>query len=483
MLFKHNRLGYGSNTAVNVNLYGGPDVDSLLKKSGQELSELIKGKAVSSVEVIEAHLERIRAINPYLNAVTLPLEESALEAAEKADNGTDLERRRPLHGVPFTIKENIDVLGTPTTNGLPILAEAMPSRNDPIVERMIQAGAIPIGRTNLPEMGMRLDTDNPLRGRTINPWNAGLTPGGSSGGDAAAIATGMTPMGLGNDIGGSLRNPAYCCGIKSLKPSMGRLPWAPSIEPIDMGIPRLLLSNGPMTRSVRDLGLMLSILSGRHVADPESIDVPLHGTVPVEKKAAIVTNLPKVSLPNSTTKAIVKAGKILEKAGWVVEEVEVPELERVHEVWSTLLAPLTASLPRELFKPETRAYLDRISDLHLELDFGHALRERQRLMRLYSGFFKKFTVCIGPIWGNLPWPINSDLDPNVGNELLRQSFSFITPGNCLGLPAVALSTGVADGLPTGIQIYSELYRDDLCLLAAEIIESSSDQITPIEPIK
>ena len=106
-----------------------------------------------------------------------------------------------------------------------------------------------------------------------------------------------------------------------------------------------------------------------------------------------------------------------------------------------------------------------------------------RVMSLYSGFFKMFTVFFGPIWGNLPWPINSDLDPNVGNELLRQSFSFITPGNCLGLPAVALSTGVADGLPTGIQIYSELYRDDLCLLAAEIIESSSAQITPIEPIK
>ena len=144
--------------------------------------------------MIEAHLERIRAINPYLNAVTLTLEESALEAAKKADNGTDLERRRPLHGVPFTIKENIDVLGTPTTNGLPILAEAMQSRNDPIVERMIQAGAIPIGRTNLPEMGMRLDTDNPLRGRTINPWNAGLTPGGSSGGASAALPMPTVPQ-------------------------------------------------------------------------------------------------------------------------------------------------------------------------------------------------------------------------------------------------------------------------------------------------
>ena len=184
-------------------------MDALCTKSATELADLIKKNETSSKEVVKAHLNRISEINPDLNAITLTLEESALKAAEKADNATDEDRKKPFHGVPFTIKENIDFKGTPTTQGVSLLAESMPPRNAPIVDRMIEAGAIPIGRTNLPEMGFRLDTDNPLRGRTFNPWNKELTPGGSSGGEAVAIATGMSPFGLGNDIGGSLRNPAY----------------------------------------------------------------------------------------------------------------------------------------------------------------------------------------------------------------------------------------------------------------------------------
>ena len=457
-------------------------MDQLWNKKASGLANLIKKGDVSCLEVIESHLDRISEVNPYLNAITLILEESALKAAREADTASEEERIRPLHGVPFTVKENIDFLGTPTTNGLPKLSEAMPLRNDPIVGRMIGAGAIPIGRTNLPEMGMRLDTDNPLRGRTINPWNANLTPGGSSGGEAVALATGMTPLGLGNDIGGSLRNPAYFCGITSLKPSMGRVPWAPSLEPVDMGIPRVLLSNGPMARSVNDLSLALSILEGRHTADPESVDVPIFGPIPKEKKVALVKSLPAIELPGSTIEAVDKAGEILRSQGWIAEEVEAPELDRVHEVWGTILAPLTASIPRELFKKETSEYLDRISVSGNSINLWDALTERQRLRRVYSEFFSEYTVCVGPIWGNLPWPIDTDLDPDIGDDTLRKSFSFIVPGNCLGIPAVALPIGVVDGLPTGIQIYSELYRDDLCLMAAEIIESHCERLTPIEPV-
>ena len=139
-------------------------MDSLCKKSATELADLIRKKEVSSKEVVEAHFNRISEVNPYLNAITLTLEESAIMAAEKADNANEEERKKPFHGVPFTVKENIDLKGTPTTQGVPLLAESMPPKNAPIVDRMIKAGAIPIGRTNLPEMGMRLDTDNPLRG-------------------------------------------------------------------------------------------------------------------------------------------------------------------------------------------------------------------------------------------------------------------------------------------------------------------------------
>ena len=460
-------------------------MDSLCTKNATELADLITKKETSSKEVVEAHLNRISEVNPYLNAITLTLDESAIEAAEKADNASEEDRKRPFHGVPFTIKENIDFKGTPTTNGIPLLAESMPPRNAPIVDRMIKAGAIPMGRTNLPEMGMRLDTDNPLRGRTFNPWNKELTPGGSSGGEAAAIATGMSPFGLGNDIGGSLRNPAYCCGIASLKPSIGRLPFVNSIEPfIDMGIASAFITDGPMARSVKDLRRGLSVMAGRHIEDPQSVDTPLSGSVPEKPKAALVKDISNFKLPETTIREIEKAGSILSKNGWLVEEVEAPEVERVVEIWGTVLSNgLLEALPDELFKPETAEYLRRFCEPFITngINLEEALIERRRLRRLWSSFLTEYTVCIGPTWSNLPWPINTDLDPDKGDTVLKESFIFIAPGNCLGIPSVALPMGVADGLPTGIQVYSELYREDLCLLAAEIIEKERDCPTPIDP--
>ncbi len=157
-------------------------MNELNLKSATELADLIYKKEVSSKEVVEAHLNRIQEVNPEINAVTIVLEESALSMSEAADNASEDQRKRPFHGVPITIKENIDYVGVPTTNGLEILKDSFPTKNAPIIDRMIESGAIPIGRTNLPELGLRLDTDNPLRGRTFNPWNKKLTPGGSSGG-------------------------------------------------------------------------------------------------------------------------------------------------------------------------------------------------------------------------------------------------------------------------------------------------------------
>ena len=462
-------------------------MDELCTKNATELADLIKKNETSSKEVVEAHLNRISEVNPELNAITLTLEESALEAAEKADNASEEDRKKPFHGVPFTIKENIDFKGTPTTQGVPLLAESMPPRNAPIVDRMMNAGAIPIGRTNLPEMGMRLDTDNPLRGRTFNPWNKELTPGGSSGGEAAAIATGMSPFGLGNDIGGSLRNPAYCCGIASLKPSIGRIPFVSSIEPfVDIGISGAFLTDGPMARSAKDLKAGLAVMAGRHIDDPQSVDAPLEGLIPKKPKAALVKEISNFKLPDATIREIEKAGSILSDNGWQVEEVEAPEVERVYEIWGTVLNNgLLDALPDEVFKPETAEYMKRFGEPFINngINLDEALIERRRLRRLWSAFLTDYSVCIGPTWSNLPWPIDTDLDPEKGDAALRESFIFITPGNCLGLPSVALPMGVADGIPTGIQIYSELYREDLCLLAAEMIEKETDCPTPIDPIR
>jgi amidase len=184
-------------------------MSDLWRRSASELAALIARKEVSSREVIEAHLARIAAVNPNLNAVVKVLAEEARKGADEADRKVAVrDTLGPLHGVPFTIKENIDLAGAATTWGLPAFARAVVHLDAPVVERMREAGAVPIGRTNLPDMGLRVHTRSSLHGVTRNPWNAGRTASGSSGGEAVALATGMSPVGLGNDLGGSLRNPA-----------------------------------------------------------------------------------------------------------------------------------------------------------------------------------------------------------------------------------------------------------------------------------
>lgn len=461
----------------------------LYQHTANDLAQLIKNGDVSSQEVVQAHLDRIDSINNYVNAITVNLGETAMIAAVKADavlaeNG----QVGPLHGVPFTIKENIDCVGSATTNGIAVFSDSMPSEDAPVVARMKAAGAIPIGRTNMPEMGLRLSTDNPLRGRTINPWHPTLTAGGSSGGDAAAIATGMTPFGLGNDIGGSLRNPAYCCGITSLKPTQGRIPHASSLEPKDAGMAvQAMLVQGPMARSVKDLKLGLSILSGRDIRDPRSVDANLQGPKPEQKRAALVTEFAGVKLPDATLKAIQRAGEILADAGYEVETASPPELEQVTELWGNIFAidfSEIVPLIQPIITPELGVTLGQLVERYKpNVSNGAVHAARSRLIRLWSEFFVDYPVVIGPTWTQLPWEYAADLNRETGLDLLLDTIKFITPGNVLGLPSVAVPMGIADSLPTGIQIYSDLWREDLCLDAAELIEASIVIPTPIDPVR
>tara|TARA_B100001029_G_C15031157_1_gene437047 strand:- start:699 stop:1586 length:888 start_codon:yes stop_codon:yes gene_type:complete len=294
----------------------------------------------------------------------------------------------------------------------------------------------------------------------------------------------MSPIGLGNDVGGSLRNPAYCCGISAIKPTLGRVPGVHSEPMENLGLIAPFLTDGPMARTIEDIKLGLSILSGRHIDDPNSVDVPLEGEIPDKLKVGIVKEIDGIELPLSIINEIEDAGKILADNGWDVEEVTPPELDRVYEIWGTILNDTALSIvPDELFKPETAAYLNRWGEVfsHINMSADEKFMERFRLRKLWSNFLNEYHVCIGPTWCNLPWPIDTDLDPKLGNEALKKSFYFIAPANGLGLPAVALATGLSDSIPTGIQIYADLFRDDLALLAAEIIEREKPCPSPINP--
>src|SRR5438270_2945424 len=197
---------------------------TLWQLGATELADVIRKRSASSREVVQAHLERIDAVNPKVNAVTTTLAEEALAAADAADAALGQGAgASPLHGVPFTVKENIDVAGSATTWGAAMLGQQVASEDAPHIANLRAAGAIPIARTNMPDFALRWHTDSGVAGPTQNPWDASVTPGGSSGGEAAALITGMTPLGVGNDLGGSLRWPAQCCGISSLKPSLGRV--------------------------------------------------------------------------------------------------------------------------------------------------------------------------------------------------------------------------------------------------------------------
>ncbi len=441
-----------------------------------ELAALIRNRSVSSVEVVQAHLDRIAAVNGASNAVTTVLDDALAQAAE-ADRRPS---GRPLHGVPFTIKENIDVAGSVTSWGVPALSGSVAPRDAPVVERMRAAGAIAMARTNMAEMGLRVSTDNPLHGRTVNPWHPGLTAGGSSGGDGVALATGMTPLGLANDIGGSLRSPAFCDGVCALKPTTGRVPSATSIPPLDFDLAgQVLATDGPMARRVADLRLALEVLSGRHVRDPRSTDAPIDGPR-VPRTAALVTEL---SMPAEYRTAVRAAGRALEAAGYEVVEATPPDLGSATEVWLAImragLASELATLQLVMSPPASELLREAFDRSTMPIDL--AFVERHRLQRTWSEFFASHAVVVGPAWTGPPFAHDADIEPDHGFELTLGLLQFMLPANLLGVPAAAVPAGLADALPLGVQIYADLWRDDLALAAAQIIEDELGTITPIDP--
>jgi len=461
-------------------------MDELWRRSATELATLIAERQVTSREVVEEHLARIDAVNGHVNAVTETMAESALAAADVADRAP---AAGPLHGVPFTVKQNIDCVGSPTTHGVPALRHAFPWCDAPSVSRLRAAGAIVLGRTNLSELGLRVCADNPLHGRTRNPWDPSLTPGGSSGGDAAALATGMTPLGLGNDAGGSLRSPACCCGVAALKPTTGRIPRASSLPPFDHGwAMQYMAVEGPIARSVVDLRIALSIMAGRDVRDPRSVDAPLQSPGGQgRRRAALVLHVPGADIPPPTLSAIGRAGEILAAAGWEVEHVDPPEIDLVDRTWSELMATdLAVILERTgpVLSPPLRDYVRRFCrwrDVRGTPD--HELHAtRSFLGRLWSEFFQHYSVAVGPTWTQTPWPSDADLDPEEGLQLVADATRFILPANVLGLPAVAIPAGIGAGMPTSVQIYADLWREDLCLDAAQTIEDAVGAPCPIDPV-
>src|SRR3954470_10713935 len=414
--------------------------EELWRRGAVELAGMIAEGTVSAREVVDAHLERIEAVNPHLNAITVVLAEEARAAADAADSNP--ESLGPLHGVPFTVKENIDVAGTATTEGLPALAEAVAPVDAPVVERMRAAGAIPIGRTNLPDLGLRVHTHSTLRGLTRNPFDPRVTAGGSSGGEASALASGMSPIGLGNDVGGSLRNPAHCCGIASIKPSTGRVPHATVIPPEDWGpAGQAMCVEGVMARHVADVRLGLEIVNGFHPRDPQSLPVPLEIERPASRRVAVLAEPPGGSTHPEIAAAVRRAADALAGAGYDVVEAVPPSYEEVLETWGRwLFADIRAEeeLLRMVMGPDGIRFLEFLEPLYPPLDraglFAASVKRRE-IHRSWSVFLAEHPLILSPIWTQPPfphsWDIESQANAAATMELLRPALA----ANFLGLPA------------------------------------------------
>jgi amidase len=432
-------------------------------------------------------------VNPALNAVVRPLHESALAEATAADQA--LARGGPvgaLHGVPITIKVNVDMAGSPTDNGVVAFKNAMATRDNPVVANLRRAGGIVIGRTNTPTFSMRWFTDNALHGATRNPWDAGRTPGGSSGGAAAATASGIGAIAHGNDIAGSVRYPAYCCGLVGLRVSYGRVPAfnftaATAPRPISA---QLMAVQGPLTRRVRDARAALAAMAGPDPHDPRCADVPLEGPAPKRpiRVALVVDPAGRGGVAPVVADSVRRAGRALEAAGYAVEEIDPPELGEVADLWTAIamddaIAALEPAVQQYGDEGIQRALgfwreLHPARDPRFVLD---ALAERDRLLRLWELFLLERPLVVTPVSTEPPFAVGLDLvDAETTRRLMdAQIMQLAVP--VLGLPSISVPTGVVDGLPTGVQITGGRYREDLCLDAAAAVEAAAPMPTPIDP--
>jgi amidase len=470
-------------------------MSEIWRLSATEMAQRIADRQLSSAEVVEAHLARIEAVNPALNAVVRVLADDARAAAVAADRKLAAgESVGPLHGVPFTVKENIDMAGLPTTWGVPALAQAVVPVDAPVVERMRAAGAIPIARTNLPDMALRVHTTSSLHGLTRNPWHPDRTAGGSSGGEAAALASGMSPIGLGNDIGGSLRNPATACGIASIRPSAGRVPDAGYV-PVEDRLMAVQLMNvqGPMARRVADVRLGLRVLMGAHPRDPWSIDAPFDGpSLGRPIRVAVLAEPPGGSTHPQVAATVRRAAQALADAGYVVEEICPPRYEDAISCWARLIMGDFNSVLAQLqpmMGTDAVAFLNAangaVPPLADAAAWSHLMVERDGIARAWSTFMADRPLLLSPTWTQLPFEHGFDSATPEGTAATMELMRPVVPANVLGLPSACVPAGrdEATGLPIGVLVTGRRLQEDLCLEAAEAIEARLGLATPIDPVR
>ncbi|MEO8436366.1 MAG: amidase [Pyrinomonadaceae bacterium] len=455
-------------------------MDELTSQSATKLAEMICTRAISPVEVVSAHLQRIERMNPSLNAI-VTLAPDALERAREAE--TIIMRGGqvgPLHGVPLTIKDTIETQGLRTTSGSRILKDFIPTKDATVVARLKTAGAIILGKTNTPEMAIPYETDNPVFGRTNNPHDVLRTPGGSSGGEAAAIAAGLSPAGIGSDLSGSIRVPAHFCGIAGLKPSSGRVPMDGHIPiaalPLSIGA-----CIGPMARRVEDLSLLFQV-----IADPKapsdhkpfvvSSDYNLRGL-----RAAWYVNDGVAPVTDETSRAVKAVAAALSDAGAETFEAAPPSISEGPQLWIELFSTASMDQLREFYRgheDEAGQTVQSLLAVPAESNAGirdlrAAIHKRDRLRGSLLEWMAQTPIIIAPVGAAPAFPHGTRrIDLNGAKLSPFRAFSYCQAYNVFDLPSVCVPAGHSpEGLPIGVQIVGRPDEDEFVLAVAAICQN------------
>ena len=461
----------------------------LWRLTATDIAQLVRTRKASAREAAESALQRLDAVNPKLNAVVAHRPDLVREQADAVDRkvarGQD---PGPLAGVPVTVKINVDQAGFATTNGTRLQKDLVAQANSPVVDNLLRAGAILLGRSNAPAFALRWFTSNLVHGNTRNPRNPLLTPGGSSGGAAAAVAVGIGHLAHGTDIGGSIRYPAYACGVHGLRPTLGRIPAYNATSP-ERGIgPQLMAVSGPIGRTIADLRAGLAAMAAPDARDPWWTPAPLEGPA-LPLHAAVCLRPGGLPIVAEVEAALLDAARRLADGGWSVEEIEdTPSLHEAAELQERLwlgdgFGALAEAAAREgdpgalavvaAFRAKAESFAPDV--------VARSLVRRATLTRDWQLLLARYPVLLLPVSAELPFPDGLDLQGEASFQRVWQAQLTQRGLPAMGLPALTVSTALIGSTPVGVQVVAGRYREDLCLRAGETIEAGGVPPSPIDP--
>jgi amidase len=451
-----------------------------------ELASRIRAKALSACEAAQAALHRLEAVNLLINAVVDCRPEDVLRQAGAIDQALARgEDPGPMAGVPVTVKVNADQAGFATTNGSVLQKNLIAATNGSVVDNLCRAGAVILGRTNTPAFSLRWFTSNLLYGATKNPRDPALTPGGSSGGAAAAVAAGIGHAAHGTDIAGSIRYPAYACGVHGLRPSLGRVANFNASGPERAIGPQLTAVAGPIARSIADLRLAFAAMSAPDPRDIWWVPAPLEGP-PAPRHAAVCLAPDGMETAPEIAAALLDSAARLRRAGWIVEAIaDTPPLREAADAQAKLWLgdgyDNWVDMAARDGDPGAQALLNFVRPLVTPRDMDHILRRRATLTRQWQQFLAATPVLLLPVSAELCFPDQLDIQDAASFQRVWQAQLTQLALPFFGLPALTVSTAMAGRGCVGVQIVSRRFREDLCLAAGEAIESQGVPAAPVTP--